>query len=245
MSTEKTSRTLSSAIDIDPEVYRKEFSEPIHRVGRITCLLAVAGMFLPSAWLYLQYGVFPPAKAILSGMAAALTYAVPFYIIEPISFYPILGDAGTYMSFLTGNISNLRVPCGAVAQAVAGCEEGSKKGELIATIGIAVSVWTSIFGVLIGAIATGLVVRVFPPWLQDAFKTYLLPAVFGGVFGQFALRGMVYAPVALALALTGIFLKWPSYICILLAVVGTVLVGRLTHRKVTTEAQKPEDLEFH
>lgn len=245
MSTEKTSKKLSSSIDIDPEIYRKEFSEPIHRVGRITCLLAVAGMFLPSIWLYLQYGVFPPAKAIAAGMAAALTYAVPFYIIEPISFYPILGDAGTYMSFLAGNISNLRVPCGAVAQAVTGCEEGTKKGELIATVGIAVSVWISIFGVLFGAIGTGLVVRVFPAWLQDAFKTYLLPAVFGGVFGQFALRGMVYAPVALGLALTSILLKWPSYICIPLAVVGTVLIGRLTYRKLPGEEPKPEDLEFH
>ncbi|HHY95797.1 MAG: hypothetical protein IMF26_03300 [Candidatus Fermentithermobacillus carboniphilus] len=245
MSTNTTSKTTKSLTDIDPEIYRKEFSEPIHRVGRATCLMAVAAMFLPSLWLYLQYGVFPPGKAILAGMAAALTYAVPFYIIEPISFYPILGDAGTYMSFLAGNISNMRVPCGAVAQAVAGCEEGSKKGELIATVGIAVSIWVSIFGVLIGALATGWVVKTFSPWLQDAFKTYLLPAVFGAVFGQFALRGMAYAPVALAISVVPILLKWPSYICIPLAVVGMVLVGKLTYRKRPGAEQTPEDLEFH
>jgi len=180
---------LNTMEDIDPAVYEAEFSRPIHKIGRLTNLVAAALMFLPSIWLYLQYGVFPPTEAIIVGMGLALTYAVPFWIIEPISYYPTLGDAATYMSFLAGNISNMRLPCAAVAQEVAGVEEGSRKGELVATVGIGISVWLSIIAVLIGAVATGLIVKVFPEWWQVAFKTYLLPAVFGAVFGQFALRG--------------------------------------------------------
>ncbi len=87
--------------DIDPHVYQKEFSEPIHRVGMITCGLAILGMFLPPAWLYFQYGVFPPLSAIMVGMGLALTYAVPFFIIEPISYYPTLGDAGDLYVFFS------------------------------------------------------------------------------------------------------------------------------------------------
>ena len=216
--------------DIDPKVYETEFSAPIHRVGSITCLLAILGMFLPSAWLYLQYGVFPPLNALMVGMGLALTYAVPFFIIEPISYYPTLGDAGTYMSFLAGNISNMRLPCAAVAQSVAGVEEGTRKGELIATVGIAVSIWISIIAVFVGAVATGWIVATFPAWVQDAFKRFLLPAVFGAVFGQFALRGPKYAPVALVLALVPLLLKWPTYVTIPVAVFGTILVGRLLYR---------------
>jgi len=222
--------------DIDPQVYEKEFSQPVHRVGSITCLLAVLGMFMPPVWLYLQYGVFPPAKAILVGMTLALTYAVPFFIIEPISYYPTLGDAGTYMSFLAGNIANMRLPCAAVAQSVSGVEEGTKKGELIATIGIAISIWLSIIAVFIGAVATGWIVKTFPPSVQDAFRRFLLPAVFGAVFGQFALRGARYAPVALILALVPLYLKWPTFVAIPMAVFGTILFGRLTYRAGKTIA---------
>src|SRR4030043_1988036 len=109
--------------EIDPQVYQEEFSKPIHKVGMITCGLAIIGMFLPPLWLYLQYGVFPQISAIMVGMGLALTYAVPFFIIEPISYYPTLGDAGTNMSILAGNISNMRHPCARVAQLGAGAEE--------------------------------------------------------------------------------------------------------------------------
>lgn len=226
--------------EIDELVYEKEFSNPVHRVGTVTCLLAIAGMFLPSIWLYLQYGFFPPSEAIWKGMAAALAYAVPFYIIEPISYYPVLGNAGTYMSFLAGNISNMRLPCAAVAQSVAGVEEGTKTAELIACVGIAISVWLSIIGVFIGAVATGWMVETLPPWMQDAFKRFLLPAVFGAVFGQFALRGPKYAPVALILALVPCLLKWPAYYAIPIAVFGTILFGRLLYKPGKTHVTEGE-----
>ncbi len=232
--------THLQATDIDEVTYEQQFTRPIHIVGRYTNLFGAALMFLPSLWLYLQYGVFPPTEAILVGMGLALTYAVPFYIIEPISYYPTLGDAGTYMSFFAGNISNMRLPCAAVAQEVAGVEEGSKKGELVATIGIAVSIWLSIIAVFIGAVATGWIVQVFPPWIQDAFKTYLLPAVFGAVFGQFALRGFKYAIVALILATLPLLLAWKAYVVIPLAVFGTILIGRLMYRKGTTQVEEGE-----
>jgi hypothetical protein len=170
------------------------------------------------------------------GMGLALTYAVPFFIIEPISYYPTLGDAGTYMSFLAGNISNMRLPCAAVAQSVAGVEEGTKEGELIATVGIAISIWLSIIAVFIGAVATGFFVQFFPPWVQDAFKKFLLPAVFGAVFGQFALRGMKYAPIALILALVPLLLKWKAYVVIPVAVFGTIIIGRIIYQATRKSA---------
>lgn len=232
--------TMNTMTDVDPVEYEREFSRPVHKIGRITNLVAAALMFLPSIWLYLQYGVFPPTDAILVGMGLALTYAVPFWIIEPIAYYPTLGDAATYMSFLAGNISNMRLPCAAVAQEVAGVEEGSHKGELVATVGIAISVWISIIAVFIGAVATGWIVSIFPEWWQVAFKTYLLPAVFGAVFGQFALRGFKYAPVALILALVPILLKWPSYVTIPVAVFGTIIFGRLIYRPGKTTVEEGE-----
>lgn len=78
------------------------------------------------------------------------------------------------------------------------------------------------------AVGTGWIVTSFSPPIQDAFKRFLLPAVFGAVFGQFVLRGPKYAPVALILALVPLYLKWPAYVTIPLAVFGTMLFGRLS-----------------
>ena len=211
--------------DLPLESYEKEYVEPVHRVGFWTCMLISAAMFLPALLLYFIYRVAAPWAGILVGMGLALTYLLPFAIIEPISYYPVYGDAGNYMSMTTGNIANLRLPCAAVAQVVAGVPEGTRMGAVIACIGIAVSVIVGVIGVFFGSLAGGWVTAQFPPWLTDAFKTYLLPAVLGAVFGQFALRGPVYAVPALIIASIPLLLGWQAYFIIPAAVVGTVLLG--------------------
>ncbi|MGQ9494391.1 MAG: hypothetical protein ACUVR2_11640, partial [Anaerolineae bacterium] len=65
----------------------------------------------------------------------------------------------------------------------------------------------------------------FPKWLTDAFKIYLLPAVWGAVFGQFALRGPMYAIPALIIAWIPLVLGWKAYFIIPTAVFGTLLFG--------------------
>lgn len=218
-------------VDIPVGPYETEYLKPVHRVGVITTLAISAAMFLPGILLYLIYGVAAPWDAILAGMGLALTYAVPFFIIEPISYYPIYGDAGNYMAMTTGNVSNLRLPCAAVAQAVAGVPEGTRKGAIIGMIGIAVSVFVGLIGVFIGAIAGGAITSSFPVWLTDAFKLYLLPAVWGAVFGQFALRGPYYVIPALLIAGIPLLLKWPGYVVIPLAVFGTLALAYFLYKK--------------
>lgn len=220
----------SAFVDIPLEPYEKEYLAPVHRVGFWTCIAISVAMFLPGILLYLIYGAAAPWDAILTGMGLALTYAVPFFIIEPISYYPVYGDAGNYMAMTTGNVSNLRLPCAAVAQAVAGVPEGTRKGFLIGTIGIAVSVFVGLIGVFIGAVAGGAIVDSFPAWLTTAFKTFLLPAVWGAVFGQFALRGFYYIIPALVFAGVPLYLGWPGYYTIPIAVFGTLITGYLMYK---------------
>jgi len=212
-------------VDLPLEPYEKEYLEPVHRVGFWTCIAISIAMFLPALLLFVLYRTVAPWSAILAGMGLALTYAVPFFLIEPISYYPVYGDAGNYMSMTTGNVSNLRLPCAAVAQAVAEVPEGTRKGAVIACIGIAVSVFVGVVGVFLGSLAGGWVTARFPVWLTNAFKTYLLPAVWGAVFGQFALRGPVYAIPALIIAGVPLLLGWKGYFIIPIAVFGTLLLA--------------------
>ncbi len=216
--------------DLPLEAYEREYVEPVHRVGFWTCILISAAMFLPALLLYLIYGVVAPWAGILAGMGLALTYILPFTFVEPISYYPIYGDAGNYMSMTTGNVASLRLPCAAVAQAVAGVPEGTRMGAVIACIGIAVSVVVGIVGVFFGSLAGGWVTAQFPLWLTNAFKVYLLPAVLGAVFGQFALRGPVYVLPALVIAGVPLLLGWKAYWIIPFAVFGTLAVGYALYR---------------
>jgi hypothetical protein len=217
-------------VDLPAEPYEREYLAPVHRIGILTSLAISAAMFLPAVLLYLVYGVAAPWDAILVGMGLALTYLAPFAIIEPISYYPIYGDAGNYMSMTAGNIANLRLPCAAVAQTVAGVPEGTRKGAMFAAIGIAASVFAGVAGVFLGAVFGGAVASVLPAWLAEAFKTYLLPAVWGAVLGQFALRGPYYLIPALFFAGIPLLLKWPPYVGIPMAVFGTLLAGLLLYK---------------
>ncbi len=218
-------RTNEAAYNIDPGAFENDYLKPVHKVGTISTAILAFGMFLPSILLYLIYGQTPTWGSIMTGFALAMTYAFPFYISEPIAYYPIVGNAGWYLSATVGNGSNLRVPCGLVAQEVAGVKEGTREGELVAAVGISTSVLVSVPAIFIGALLINYIQQWFPEWLLSAFKTYLLPSVFGAVWGQFILRGWKYAPFAILLMYIPMALKVPGAWNILIGVIGTMLIG--------------------
>ena len=121
---------------IDDAFLHEHWTRPVVRIGMITMLSACILSFLPLVYLYIVYGVYPKLSTAITawGLIAAVFGAM--YFVEPISYYPILGLAGTYMSILSGNVSNLRLPCSAMAQEVLGVKEGTRQAELIGTMGI-------------------------------------------------------------------------------------------------------------
>lgn len=178
------------------EIYEKGFLKPIIFWGSRTCLLAVLVAFAPPLYLYFAYDIIPTFSEVLRGFILVAPYAVVLQIVEPPSYFPILGVPGTYMSFLAGNISNVRVPCSAVAQNAAGVVEGSEEGSIISTIAIGVSVIINLVILAIGVFVGARLLASFPPALNKALE-YILPSVFGGVFGSFAMRNLKLAAIAL------------------------------------------------
>lgn len=212
------------------DVYDAEFIPYVVRYGSITNLLAYPLQFLPALILIAIYGIAPPTDAIIAGAVAMISVSGAFWIVEPLSYFSILGVPGTYMAFLTGNISNLRLPCAAVAQKAAAVEPGTKEGSIIATLGIAASVIVNTVLLTIGVFVGGAIFYALPPPVRTAFLTYLLPAIFGAVFVQFGLRGPKYAVVALILAIPLCYLGakgiLPAWAVILTCVFGSIFIGR-------------------
>ena len=108
-------------------------------------------------------------------MGAALT--------EPITYFPALGSAGIYMGFLSGNVSNMKVPAALAAQEAAEVESGTEEGEVVATVGISVSVVVNLVILTIGALFGTMIVGVLPESVTSAMNL-LLPALFGSMLAN-------------------------------------------------------------
>lgn len=106
-------------------------------------------------------------------------------VVEPISYYPILGRSAMYQAFMIGNIANKLLPAALIAQADLDEKPGTRRAELIAGAAIIGAVFIHIITlvVLVGLAGTWLV-GVLPPGLVSVARLYILPAVFGAVTVQ-------------------------------------------------------------
>lgn len=184
--------------------FETEFSNPINRIGKLTLLIAIPLSFIPVLYLGFRYDAWPPLKAVLTAWFLCVSIYGVEYFMTPISYYPILGNAGTYMAFLSGNIANVRVPSAMVAQDSLGIKPGTKAGEIVATIGMGGSIITNLAVTAIAAFAGSQIIALLPESIMKAFD-YVLPAIFGGLFALFAIKFPKYAVFAMVLAVTLVY----------------------------------------
>lgn len=220
--------------------YEQEFIPQIIKYGRTTILLGIILSLVPALVLTFVFGYKPPIEAIIAGTLAQMSVSGAFYIVEPISYFPILGIPGTYMAFLSGNLVNMRIPCAVSAQKAAEVEEGTNEGAIVSTLGIAVSI---IINVLFLSIAVFLGSSVLSSLPKEVIRilNLILPALFGAVFGQFAVQRPKLGGVAIVIAGIMTFLLkkgflaflpgTPTYAVIIVSVFGTILAGRKIYAK--------------
>jgi len=206
------------------------WKRPVNKIGIITLVCAMAASLLPNIYLYIAHGAFPPISVVMKAWSMILVAYVGFYFIEPFSYYPILGLTGTYMSFLTGNISNLRLPASAVAQEAVGVEPGSKEAELVSTLAISGSVITNTLFVTLAAIIGTTIIEAFPQPVIAGLTQFTLPAIFGAIFAQFAMSNIKIAILALPvplimLGLLHTTLLWLVIICSVFGAIGFSRLG--------------------
>lgn len=165
--------------------YKGVFIPRAHRIGRITLLMAIGLCLVPALYLSFGLGAFPGVGPILTGFLAVLAFVGVVWVVEPISYFPVLGVCGTYMSFLSGNIGNMRMPVVIACQSAIGAEAGSRKAEVAAVIGIAVSVLVNLVFVILLVLAGGALIEIMPDPVVVAVKKYTLPALYGAVMVMF------------------------------------------------------------
>lgn len=213
------------------------YMDTVHRDGTIWNLSMMA---LLLAFPILVWIIFEDASPDWKGVAAGLFQTAMIYwpvgIIEVITFIPMLGAGGSYLSFVTGNISNLKLPCAINALENANADPKSEEGEIISTIAIAVS---SIVTTLIVALGVLLIFPLSPilesPELTPAFDQ-MLPALFGALGVALISKNwkIAVAPVLLMLVL---FIFVPALdagtvgIMVPVGVIFTIIVSRIMYKK--------------
>ncbi len=197
---------------------KRDYIDSVHFYGRIWCLLALAVFLMVPTAICVHLGVWPEGKVVLKGLGSVAILFYPTAVLEVVSYTPLLGAGGTYLSFITGNITNLKMPCALNAMENAKVRANSEEGEVISTISIAAS-----------AIVTTLVIAVFIMIFafNPGFKTMISEGA-----AALAFRQVTYTIFG-AIAATYFIKHWRisiipiAAVSILLVFAGTIQIGVL------------------
>ncbi len=198
------------------------------KIGTPTNILAALTSFIPVIYLCIAYNCWPDASLVMSAWGMVALSFGAFYFVEPISYYASLGMTGTYLSFLSGNIGNMRVPCAALALDVTKSKTGSIQAEVVSTMAICGSIITNLIATTSAVFIGSGIVAILPEFINKGLQSYASAAIFGATFGNFALKKPKVAVFGLGIPLfCKLFLPIPAWMVIVLSVVGSVAVARL------------------
>ena len=189
----------------EKELFFKQFNDGLHRLGRIMLLLAVILLLSVPFVVGAVNGVAPDLGGFLAGFAKVGLIYIPVAIVEFLVYTPMLGVGGSYLSFLTGNVTNMKIPCVMNAKDIAGTQPGTAEHEIVSTISVATSAITTTLVIVAGVIA---LVPLQPVLQQEA----LLPAFNNVVPALFGALGLKYFTKSLKLAAVPLVLM--SVLCV-------------------------------
>ncbi len=222
---------------MDNKEYMSVWKKSCIRIGSPTNLLAAVTSFIPVLYLCIKFDCWPDTQLILSAWALTVIAFGAFYVVEPVSYYASLGMAGTYLSFLSGNIGNMRVPCASLALDVTESDAGTIQAEVVSTMAICGSIITNLIATTAAAFIGASLVAVLPAAINLGLKTYASAAIFGATFGNFALKKPKVAVFGL---LIPIVLKLiggvPAWLIIVVSVFGTVFIARMFYNAESKKA---------
>ena len=212
------------------------YIDSVHRSGTIWNISVMILLLAFPLTVAALFGAAPDWGALVVGLIATAPMYWAVGIVEIFTYVPMLGAGGAYLSFITGNISNLKLPCALDALEKENVKANSEEGEVISTIAIAVS---SIVTTIIILIGVALIVPLTPiinkPILKPAFDQ-ILPALFGALAIVFISKNfkLAIAPVILMLVL---FISVPALnvstvgIMVPVGVIFTIIYARILYKK--------------
>ena len=203
------------------------YEQSVHVYGRIWTGMALILMILTPVAICCYYNAWPPLTAVLKSLLGVAPMYWTVGIIEVFTFVPMLGTGGSHLGFVTGNLTNLKVPCALNAMEAAKVKPGSEEGEVISTIAIASSSIVTTLVIALGVFGLGFLRPVLEsPALKPAFDN-ILPALFGALGVVFISKNPKLAAAPLAFMVV-LFLLAPglsSSVGVLVPVGALIAIG--------------------
>ena len=214
---------------------KRSYMQSIHTAGRIWMLTALVLLILVPTIICIHYRSWPGFGPVFQGLLGVAPIFWTVGTIEVFTYTPMQGAGGSYLGFVTGNLTNLKVPCALNAMQSAGVEPGTEEGEVLSTIAIAVSSIVTTVIIILGVFMLNTLRPILEsPMLAPAFAN-ILPALFGGL-------AVVYVSKDWKIALAPLLFMVVLFLCVpslassvgVLVPVGSLLaigVARILYKK--------------
>lgn len=227
-----------TAADLD------EFDRTTSRWGRMTM---IAGLVISMAGpLYLVFfgNLDITAAQLWTAFAAVAAAFFVIWLVEPLTYFPILGPAAMYQAFMIGNISSKLLPAVLVAQTNVNAKAGTQRGNFAAIMALcgAAAVHLVSLLVFVGLLGTWLI-SVIPVEVIAVIRIYILPAVMGAVIVQAIVSTKQLRPtlIAFAVVLAVQFVLLPlvpamSMASTAVSVIGTIIFAWFARKRTAKSA---------
>lgn len=211
------------------------YLDKTYRYGKIWIWSAVIVVLMVPVAICLYYNAWPAGSAVLKGLLGVAPIYWTVGCIEVITYTPMMGTGGTFLAFVTGNLTSIKAPSALNAMQNAEVKPGSEEGEVISTIAIATSSIVTTLVLIIGVVALSALTPILDsPVLTPAFEN-ILPALFGGLAVVYVSKNWKLSIAPLAFMII-IFLLVPSLASSvgILVPVGVLIAlgaGRILYKK--------------
>ena len=188
-----------------------QYIEKLHRHGRRFMIISTVLMLLvPFVFSWIN-NAWPTWDLIVKGFMTVGAIYIPIGIIETLNYAPMLGVGATYISHVTGNISNMKLPAALSAMKQANVEPGSDEAEIIATLSVASSSIVTTIIIFVGVVLLLPYLGIVQEFLGPV-TDYLVPAIFGALGLVFVVRHwkLTIVPLTVMLLLFVFVIKDPT-----------------------------------
>lgn len=190
-----------------------EFDRTTSRWGQITMASALIFSLAAPLYLVLFADLGITSSQVWTAFFAVAAAFFVLWIVEPITYYPVLGPAAMYQAFMIGNIANKLLPSALVAQATIGAKAGTKRGEFAALMAICGAAMVHVVSMLVfvGILGTWLV-SIIPADVVTVARLYIFPSIIGAVLVQLivTMKQPRVTVIAVAVAAAVLFLLVPA-----------------------------------
>lgn len=214
----------------------KTYQDVLHRNGRIFILLGFTVMLSVPFTIWAVTGVSPDPELLFLAFFSLSLMNLPGGIVEVVTYAPILGTSATYLAFITGNLSNLKIPCVMNSRQLCGTEIGTPENEVVSTISVSASTITTTLVMSLGVL---LLIPLSPilnsPVMQPAFN-WVVSALFGALGYKYFRSSpkLVLVPVVFMVTLAVLapkFLVSNLAISIVIGALVSVIAARIMFNK--------------